>query len=119
MTPELKTLARELVAAWMPWLPGMRAVDGDAGSSYYSRLAAGGWYSRIAGAPYEPLPDLNDPATLGAIWFGIVKARWPDAELSLHVEKVWDAHIGGRVVVGIDTEPEAIAIAAKLALETP
>ena len=114
--------ARRAVACehWR-WLPGMRERATGwrwSGTAYISQERYPESGNCIAGVP-EPLPDLTDPATLGAL-LALVREAWGDQHMHCAIQEDapgwWVAcRADTSVVAGASTEVEALVAALEAA----
>lgn len=126
MTVDKIALARRLVACpHFLWLPGMLDFEGD-------RVRLAGtedgpvWYSHCVGpvpgrthVDGDPLPDLDDPATLGCIEHGLLPAAWGRGHIQTHWTSEGDGSVyihnaDGAEVWCIEMVPKAEALVAAL-----
>ena len=115
MNAELEALGRRAVACkhWR-WLPGIKMTNGSRMLGRSEIYQNGTVY--VADPLDDDIPDLSDPATVGAL-LGLVRDAWQDPSTGIYKHgRRWCVIMGGRCEdFFADTEAEALVSALEAA----
>lgn len=127
MTPALESLGRRWIAAGGGWKEGMRCLPDSEGIKVDRRVVAVDRYTHMGHYTGEyvvaaisflsDVPDLSDPATLGAC-LAVVRERWGKPRLHASPSGLVAWYVGDGVctiVPGVATEAEALIAALEAA----